>query len=319
MMQVAVLDDYQGVALSCAQWDRLAGRADVTVFRDHLDDPDALVRRLAGFDALVVNRERTALSRDILDRLPRLRFIATSGKRNASIDLVCAAERGVVVSGTQTLGYPTAELTWALILAAFRRIPQEVADVRAGGWQVSVGRDLKGKTLAIAGLGRVGREVARVALAFGMEVIAWSRSLTPETAAEVGVRSVAKDALFAQADVLSLHLGLNTGTRGIVGGAELALMKPDALLVNTARGELVDEPALLEALDRGRLGGAALDVFAQEPLAADHPFRRRDDVLITPHLGYVTENNYRLTFGEVVENIVAWIDGAPTRVIGAAA
>jgi phosphoglycerate dehydrogenase-like enzyme len=315
MKQVAVLDDYQGVALSCAPWDRLAGRAEVTVFRDHLADPDAVVERLRGFDAVVLNRERTPMPREVIDRLPRLECIVTSGKRNASVDVRHAVERGLTVSGAQTLGHPSAELAWALILAFMRRIPEEAADVRAGGWQVSLGRDLRGKTLAIAGLGRIGKVVAQVGVAFGMNVIAWSRSLTPEAAAPLGVRAVDKETLFREADVLSLHLGLNAGTRGIVDAAALALMKPTALVVNTARGELIDDDALIAALDAGGLGGAALDVFAEEPLPQDHPYRRRGDVLVTPHLGYVTEDNYRTSFGEVVEDLEAWLAGAPIRAI----
>jgi phosphoglycerate dehydrogenase-like enzyme len=315
MKKVAVLDDYQKVALRMAPWGGLADRLSVSAFHDHVAELGALAERLADFDAVVLNRERTRFGADLLDALPNLRFIATSGMRNAAIDVAHAASRGVVVSGTRTLGYPTAELTWALILALFRHLPQESASIRSGGWQTTLGRGLHGKTLAVAGFGRIGSDVARVGLAFGMNVVAWSRSLTPEAAQAQGVEAVERDELFRRADVLSLHLPLTPATRGLVDARALSLMKPDAVVVNTARGPLVDETALAAALRAGTLGGAGLDVFAQEPLAQASPLRDAPNVLLTPHIGYVTEENYRLTFGEIVEDLSAWLDGTPIRVL----
>ena len=315
MKKVAILDDYQKVALRMAPWGDLSDRLSISVFHDHVAQTGALAERLSGFDAVVLNRERTRFGPEILDALPRLRFIATSGMRNAAIDLAHAASRGVVVSGTRTLSYPTAELTWALILGLFRRIPQESAALRNGAWQTTLGRGLHGRTLAIAGYGRIGADVARVGLAFGMEVIAWSRSLTAEKAAADGVEAVDREDLFRRADVLSLHLPLTPSTRGLVDAAALALMKPDAVVVNTARGPLLDEAALAAALKAGTLGGAALDVFAEEPLPDASPLRGAPNVLLTPHLGYVIEENYRLTFGEIAENLEAWLAGKPIRVL----
>jgi phosphoglycerate dehydrogenase-like enzyme len=306
---IAVLDDYQGVALTMADWSPLAGRTAITVFRDHISDSEALVARLAPFDVVCVMRERTPLTREILERLPRLRLIASTGAGNASIDLEAARERGIAVAHTGYSSHGAIELTWALILAAVRQIPDEAASFRAGGWQVAVGGDLSRRTLGIVGLGRIGSAGARIATAFGMDVIAWSPNLTSEKADAAGARYVTKDELFAQADIVTVHMVLGKRSRGIVGAAELSLMKPTAWLVNTSRGPLVDEAALIDALRNERIAGAALDVFAIEPLPADHPLRSLPNVVATSHVGFVTRETYQIFFGDTVKNIVAWLDG----------
>jgi phosphoglycerate dehydrogenase-like enzyme len=310
LIKIAVLDDYQGVALSMADWSALDGRAEITDFRDHLSDPDAIVARLEPFDVICVMRERTPLTREILECLPRLRLIASTGSGNASIDLETARERGIAVAHTGYTSHGAIELTWALILAAVRRIPEEVASFRAGGWQVAVGGDLAQHTLGLLGLGRIGSASARIAATFGMNVIAWSPNLTQERADAAGARLVSKDELFAQSDIVSVHLVLGKRTRGIVGAAELAQMKPSAWLVNTSRGPLVDEDALVDALRQQQIAGAALDVFSVEPLPAEHPLRSLPNVVATSHVGFVTEETYRIFYGDTVKNIVAWLDGA---------
>jgi phosphoglycerate dehydrogenase-like enzyme len=317
MKKIAILDDYQGVALSLGPWEKLKGRADITVFRDHLDDAGALVGRLAGFHVVVANRERTPITAELVNALPHLELVVTSGKRNTAIDMDAVVAGGATVCGTDTLGYPTAELAWAMILGYARHLPREATAMRSGGWQSTVGMGLQGKVLGIVGFGRVGTDVARIGVAFGMKVLGWSRSLTEERAAAAGAQSASLDTILREADVLSLHLPLNAGTRHLISARELSMMKPSALLVNTARGPVIDEAALIEALEQRKIGGAALDVFNHEPLAATHPLRRLDNVLLTPHLGYVTEENYRMQFGQIVENIDAWLDGNPTRVIKA--
>ncbi|HVX19793.1 MAG TPA: D-2-hydroxyacid dehydrogenase family protein [Acidimicrobiales bacterium] len=316
-MRVVVLDDYQGVALSSADWSPVAARADVDVCRDHIDDPDELVARLGGAEVVVLMRERTPVGADLLDRLPALRLVVTTGPRNAAVDVAACRARGVAVCGTGGYVDPTTELTWGLILAVTKRIPEEAASVRAGGWQRSVGTDLAGKTLGVVGLGRIGAGVAQVAAAFGMSVIAWSQNLTAARAAEAGAELVGKADLFGRADVVTLHLVLGDRTRGIVGPAELAAMKPTAFLVNTSRGPLVDEPALVAALERGAIAGAGLDVFEQEPLPAAHPFRTLPNVVATPHIGYVTAEMYALFYREVVEDIAAFLDGGLLREVPA--
>ena len=314
-MKIAVLDDYQGAALSSADWSAVQARAEVTVFRDHLHEADAVVERLLPFDAVCVMRERTPLTRAILERLPNLRFIGSNAPRNASIDLPAAKELGKVVSATGYGPSGAMELTWALILAAARHVPAEVASLRAGGWQVGVGADLRGSTLGIMGLGTIGRGVAKVAQAFGMEVIAWSQNLTAEKAAAAGVKLVDKAALMRESDFLTVQLVLSERTRGIVGAADLAQMKPAAWLVNTSRGPLVDEAALVDALTRRAIAGAALDVFDTEPLPEGHPLRKLDNVVATPHVGFVTAKTYAIFFRDTVENLLAWLDGAPIRVM----
>lgn len=305
--RVAVLDDYQSVALSAADWSPVSERAEVAVFSDHLADEDALVSRLVSFDALCVMRERTALPASVLERLPRLRLIASTGPVNAAIDVAAAERLGIEIAHTGYSSTPTIELTWALILAGQRHLADETASVRAGGWQRHVGRELSGRTLGILGLGRIGGAVARIGGAFGMKVIAWSENLTPERAAEVGVDAVAKDALFAGADVLSIHTLLSRRTRGLVNADALALMKDDAWLVNTSRGAIVEEAALVQALGDDRIGGYAVDVFNDEPLPHDHAFRSLSNVLATPHIGYVGRDLYQTFYGDSVRNISEWL------------
>jgi phosphoglycerate dehydrogenase-like enzyme len=294
--------------MEMADWSAVTERADITVFTDHLADPAKLVDRLARFDVILVMRERTPLSRSIIERLPNLKLIASTGRSNASIDTAAAREHGVHVSTTGGSAASTVELTWALILAASRNIVAEAVAVRAGSWQTSVGRELAGRVLGVLGLGRIGAHVARIGVAFGMEVIAWSQNLAPEAAAELGANYVAKDELFGRSDVLSIHLKLSERTRGLVGAAELTMMKPTALLVNTSRGSIVDEPALIDALRARRLGGAALDVFDTEPLPVEHPLRTLDNVLATPHIGYVADHGYRIFYRDAVAAISEWLD-----------
>lgn len=314
MIRVAVLDDYQRVAARLADWAQLPDAA-VTFFDDHLVDLQRLATRLAEFDVVVAMRERTPFGPDLLSRLPRLRLLVTTGMRNAAIDLGAAARLGVTVCGTGGSGNGTPELTWALILALLRHVPAEDASVRSGGWQHTVGTDLAGATLAVLGLGNIGRRVAAVGKAFGMDVIAWSQNLTPEAAAAGGATRVERDDLFRLADVLTIHLVLSDRTRGLVGARELALLKPTARLVNTSRGPIVDEAALVEHLRAGRIAGAALDVYGVEPLPADHPLRTLSSTVLTPHLGYVTERGYRRFYGEAVEDIAAFLAGRPLRVL----
>ncbi len=300
-MRVAILDDYQAVALTMADWSPLRGRAEVSVFTDHLTEEAALAERLALFEVLCVMRERTPLRRSLLERLPKLRLIASTGPVNAVIDVAAAEERGVKVAHTGYSSVPTVEMTWGLILASQRHLVREAASLRSGGWQQTVGGDLQGRTLGLLGLGNIGG-------AFGMEVIGWSQNLTPEKAAAAGATAVPKEELFARADILSIHTLLSRRTRGLVDAGALALMKPTAWLVNTSRGAIVDEPALLDALGQRRIAGLAVDVFDVEPLPSGHPFRALDNVLATPHLGYVTETMYRTFYGDTVRNIVAWLD-----------
>lgn len=307
-IRLAVLDDYQHVATQSADWSALEGRAEITVFDDHVFDHDALVRRLSPFDAICVMRERTPMTAALIAALPRLKLIASTGRGNASIDLDAAARHGVDVVHTGYASTPTIEFTWAAILGLARNIAGEAASVRAGQWQVGLGTELCGKTLGILGLGRIGSAVARVAQAFGMRVIAWSENLTDEAANAIDVRRVTKDELLAQSDFLTIHTRLSERTLGLIGAAELAAMKPTARLINSSRGPIVDEDALIEALSHGRLAGAAVDVFEIEPLPADHPFRRLPNVLATPHIGYVTEEMYRTFYGDSVSNVVAWLD-----------
>ena len=305
--QVAVLDDYQNVALGMTDWSAVTGRADVTVFNDHVFDPDELVARLAPFDVIFVMRERTPLPRSIIERLPNLKMIASTGPFNASIDMTAAEDRGIHVGTTGGTVASTVELTWALILAGARNLVAESVSIRDGGWQVSVGRELSGRVLGVLGLGRIGARVARIGEAFGMEVIAWSQNLTPEVAAEAGATHVAKEELFSRSDVLTIHMKLSERSTGLVGAGELALMKSNAVLVNTSRGPLIDEAALVEALTAKSIRAAALDVFDTEPLPADHPLRTLDNV-IAPHIGYVADRPYRIFFSDAVAAIAQWLD-----------
>ncbi|MCU1538610.1 MAG: oxidoreductase FAD/NAD(P)-binding domain protein [Humibacillus sp.] len=321
-MRIAVLDDYQGVALTSADWSPVLGRTGpdgepciVNVFRDHVGDPRALVERLLPYAAVVVMRERAPLPAEVLRALPGLRLVVTTGRRNASIDLEAAAAAGITVCGTESRGSAPAELTWALILGLARHLVPEAGAMHRGGWQSTVGADLAGRTLGLLGLGRIGAQVAAVGRAFGMEVTAWSPHLTPERAEAAGARAVGLDELLTGADVVSVHLVLGETTRGLIGPRELALLRPHALLVNTSRGPIVDEAALLAALEAGRLGGVGLDVYDQEPLPVDDPLRTAPRTLLTPHLGYVTEGTYTTFFTGVVEDLVAHLDGAPMRVL----
>ncbi|MEJ0096059.1 MAG: D-2-hydroxyacid dehydrogenase family protein [Methylocella sp.] len=315
---IAILDDYQNVAQSLANWRNLQPAARTVFYHDHVADIEQLVARLEPFDVVVLTRERTKFGADLIYRLPNLKLIVTIGMANAAIDVEAATARGVIVAGT-TGGDPhaTPALTFALILALTRGLYREAASVRAGGWQVGLGVDISGKTLSLLGLGKIGQEIAAFGKVFGMRVIAWSQNLTAEKAAEFGAERVGKDELFQQADVLSVHLKLSERTRGIAGARELGLMKPTAYLVNTSRGPIVSEEALIEALRADKIAGAALDVFDEEPLPQAHPFRFLPNVLATPHIGYVTENTYRAAFPQIVENIQAWLDKAPIRVLTA--
>lgn len=315
MPRVAILDDYQNVAISVADWRSLPTGVSVEAFSDHLADEDALARRLAPFEIIVAMRERSPFPRSLFGRLPNLKLLVTTGMRNASIDLNAAADFGVVVCGTNGLAQPTAELTWGLILALARRIPAEDAATKRGAWQVSVGEGVHGKTLGAMGLGRLGSQVARVGAAFGMNVIAWSQNLTAERAADCGAALVSKDALLAESDFLTIHLILSRRTRGLVGARELSLMKPSAYLINTSRGPIVDESALIAALRARSIAGAGLDVFDVEPLPPDHPLRSLPNTVITPHMGYVTAETYRVFYGDAVENIRAFLKGAPIRTL----
>jgi len=317
MARVALLDDYQGVALRMADWKSLPAGTDVVAFPDHLADENALATRLADFDIVMAMRERTAFTRSLLERLPKLRLLITAGMRNASIDMKATAERGVLVCGTAGLPYPTAELAWGLILGLMRRIPAEDRATREGRWQVSLGLGLNGKTLGVLGLGTLGSRVAKVGRAFEMDVLAWSQNLTAARAAEVGATLVPKDELLARSDIVSIHLVLSERTRGLLGARELGLMKRSAYLVNTSRGPIVDEAALIDALRNGIIAGAGLDVFDPEPLPADHPFRSLPNIVVTPHLGYVTEETYRVFYGHALEDVHAFLRGAPVRVLSA--
>jgi phosphoglycerate dehydrogenase-like enzyme len=314
MFRLAVLDDFQGVASGLADWGSLP-ETEVVFFRDHVTQTDRLVDLLRPFDALIAMRERTPFPRPLLGRLPRLRLLVTTGMRNASIDMRAAAELGITVCGTGGSATNTAELTWALILAVVRKVPAEDTSVRAGGWQLSVGADLAGRTLGVLGLGRIGSRVARVARAFDMNVIAWSQNLSAEAATAAGAVRVEKQELFARSDVLTIHLVLSERTRGLVGAAELALMKPTAFLVNTSRGPIVDEAALIDVLKEDRIAGAGLDVYDVEPLPLDHPLRNLHRTVVTPHLGYVSWDAYQTFFGEAVEDVAAFLTGRPLRVL----
>jgi phosphoglycerate dehydrogenase-like enzyme len=307
-MKIAILDDYQNVALKMADWSAFSERAEITVFNNHVADTSALVERLLPFDIVCVMRERTPLPREVLQHLPRLKLIASTGSRNASFDMGAAKELGITVTATGYKSSPTIELTWALILASLRGIVQENNSIRNGGWQESVGQDLSGKMLGVVGLGNIGGQVARIGLAFGMKIIAWSENLTPEIAEAAGARLVSKDELFRQADIVTIHLILSGRTKGLVGAAELGLMKPTSRLINTSRGPIVDEASLIKALRSHAIAGAAIDVFDQEPLPSEHPFRSLDNVLATPHIGYVSEGLYRTFYGDTVANITAWLN-----------
>lgn len=317
--RVVVLDDYQDAARQFGPWDRLSDRVELDPVPAHFDDLDALAQRIGDATVLVMMRERTTVGADLLDRLPQLGLIVTTGPSNAVLDVAAAVQRGITVCGTGGYVGPTTELTWALILAAVRHIPAEHHAIQQGGWQHTVGMELAGRRLGVVGLGRIGTAVARVGQAFDMEVVAWSQNLDPQMARDRGINPVSKEELFATSDVVSLHLVLSERTRGLVGAGDLAAMKPTAIFVNTSRGPLVDEPALIAALQAGTIAAAGLDVFSKEPLPVDHPLRHAPRTVLTPHIGYVTDGLYRLFFSEIIDDIEHWLGGHPVRVIGAPA
>lgn len=317
-MKLAIADDYQRVALSSADWSALEKRCAIRVLDRKLEVPDEAARELADIDILCLVRERMPVPRALIERLPRLKMIGVTGPHNRTLDLAAAAERGIVVSCTPDSRrgtIATAELAWGLLLAAIRHIAFEHGRMREGAWQSTVGSILRGRTLGLLGLGRIGREVAAMGGAFGMQVQAWSQNMTPEAAREAGARYVDKAELFRSSDVISVHLVLSERSRGLVGAAELASMKRDAILVNTARGPIIDTPALIAALSEGRIGGAAIDVYDSEPLSADHPLRRTPNLVMTPHLGYMTTEVMNHFFQETVANVTAFLDGRPIRLL----
>jgi phosphoglycerate dehydrogenase-like enzyme len=312
----AILDDYQNVALSAADWSKVSGDLEIQVFNAHLGAADKVIAALQGFEIVCAMRERTAFPGDVIEKLPQLKLLITTGMRNASIDVAAAKARGVVVCGTPAVGSPTSGIAIGLMLELTRRIGYENARMKAGvPWQTTIGLDLEGLTLGVLGLGKLGARTARIAQAFGMKVIAWSQNLTPEKCQEAGVAYAGKEDLFRQADIVSIHLVLSQRSRGLVGAKELALMKPSAYIINTSRGPIIEEAALLAALRGKTIAGAGLDVFDIEPLPADHPLRKMDNVVLTPHLGYVATQNYRAYFAGVVDDIRTFIDGKRVRVI----
>jgi phosphoglycerate dehydrogenase-like enzyme len=314
-LRVAVLDDYQNAAREFGSWDELGDAAEVTIYTDHVADAGALAERLAPFDVIVAMRERTRFPRQVLERLPQLRLLVSTGMGTGHIDIEAASELGITVSGTGGRPQPAAELTWALILGLARHVAAEDAGIRTGLWGRTVGADLAGATLGVIGLGNLGRRVATVGQAFGMRVIAWSQNLDPAVAAAAGVEAVGKETLLRGADVVTIHVRLSERTRGLISGADLALLKPTAFLVNTSRGPVVDEAALIDALRAGRIAGAGLDVFDVEPLPADHPLRTAPRTLLTPHIGYVTAGSYQAFYSGAVEAILAFLDGHPIRIL----
>jgi phosphoglycerate dehydrogenase-like enzyme len=320
MPKVAILDDYAGVALHVADWSPVQKRADVTVFDRHLDEDEA-AQVLRPFDVVCTLRERMAFPRTLIERLPNLKLITIVGRSLPNLDMAAAGEHGIAVAHSdfahprfRSMRDATPELVWGLMIATVRNLAEEHRNMRAGGWQRSAGVTLSGKTLGLLGLGRVGARMAHYAAAFGMEVLAWSQNLTEETAAGLGARRVEKAALFESSDVISIHLVLSERTRGLVGEAELALMKPHAYLINTSRGPIVDEAALIDALEAGRIAGAGVDVYDTEPLPKDHRLRRLSNVTLSPHLGYVTREMLGAFYSDTVESVVAWLDGTPIRI-----
>ncbi|WGQ10128.1 D-2-hydroxyacid dehydrogenase family protein [Pedobacter gandavensis] len=305
--QIAILDDYQNVALTYGDWSAINKLAEITVFNDHLSSKEEIIQRLKPFQVIAVMRERTPLTREILSQLPSLKLIISTGERNASIDIKAAEEFGIAISPTRYLSNGAPELTWALMLALAKHLIPESSQVRKSGWQTEVGVDLKGKTIGIVGLGRIGSTIAHYAKAFEMEVIAWSQNLTEERAAAQGAKLVSKEELFIKADFVTVHLVLSSRSRGIITEKELNLMKPSAFFINTSRGPLVDEAALISVLTQKKIAAAALDVYEIEPLPLQHPFRTLTNVLATPHIGYVTENTYRIFYEDIQNRIAEWL------------
>ncbi len=315
-VRCAILDDYQNVALKLADWGKVQDHVEIKVFQEHIGGADKVIAALQGFQIIVAMRERTAFPKKVIDALPDLKLLITTGMRNASIDTEAAKARGISVCGTGTFGNPTSGVAVGLMLELTRRIGFENARLHAGApWQTTIGLDLEGMTLGILGLGKLGSRTANIAKAFGMKVVAWSQNLTAEKCRDAGVDYATKDDLFRQSDFITIHVVLSNRTRGLIGAAELGLMKPTAFLINTSRGPIIDEAALIAALRGRKIAGAGLDVFDVEPLPLDHPFRKMDNVVITPHLGYVSEQNYRRYFADAVENIRGFLEGKPVRVL----
>lgn len=314
-MNVAVLDDYQHVARDFADWGSLGSNVNVQFFHDHLEDENKLVARLAAFEIIAIMRERTPFQRSLIERLPNLKLLVTTGKRNASVDVKACQDRGVTVCGTGISDGSTVELTWALLLAVVRGIPREERGMHEGRWQVGLGMELRGKTLGVVGLGRLGSQVAKIGMAFGMKVIAWSQNLSAQRTSEVGAEAVSKEELFARADVVTVHYVLGDRSRGLIGAPEFAKMKKTAYFVNTSRGPIVDSAALVEALRSGKIAGAGIDVYDREPLPMDDPLRKAPNAVLLPHVGYVSDGVYRVFYPDTVEDIKAWLAGKPVRVI----
>jgi len=315
--RVAILDDYQNIAFQAADWSSLPSDVELTVFNEHIKGEQAVVDALADFDVVVAMRERTPFPATLIEKLPKLKLLVTTGMRNFAIDMEAARKRGLPVCGTALLPYPAFEHAWALILALFKQIPREDRAMHEGGWQSGLAEGLRGKTLGIVGLGKLGSQVARVGVAFDMKVIAWSQNLSDKRTKECGAVKVDKDKLFAESDVVTIHLVLSDRTRGLVGRRELGLMKPSAYLVNTSRGPIVEEAALIEVLQKRAIAGAGIDVYDVEPLPRDHPLRKLDNAILTGHTAYVIRETYELAYGEAVENIRAWLEGKPIRLLNA--
>lgn len=315
-MRIAILDDYQGVALELGDWSRIRAKHEVVIFREHIADDDKLIAALKDFDVVCMMRERTPIMKPQIERLPNLKLIVTTGNHNASLDADTARQRGITVCGTGSSGHATSELTIGLMLALSRRLIDQHNSVRNGGWQVGLGEDVRGKTLGIIGLGKLGQQVGKVAKALGMNVVAWSQNLTAEKAEAGGAKRLEKAELFAKSDFITIHYKLSPRSVGIIGAADIARMKPTAFLINTSRGPLIEERALIAALQEGRIAGAAIDVYDVEPLPVEHPLRRLPRLITTPHVGYVSRENYDVYFREIVENIEAWLAGKPIREIG---
>ena len=316
-MKIAIIDDYLEVAAKMADWNKLPQGSQLETFRKPFSGLDEAASKLRGFDVIVAMRERTPFPAELLQRLKELRLLVTTGMRNLSIDMKAAWNQGITVCGTRLLGYPAAELTWALILGLNKNLPAEVDSMRSGNWHVGLARGLNGKTLGIYGLGKLGSQVAKVGLAFRMRVIAWSTNLTRERCYEFGVDLVSRKDLFLESDILTVHVVLSERTRSSIGSQELGWMKPEAYLVNTSRGPVIKESDLLDALHQNGIAGAALDVYDEEPLPANHPFRNQKNLLLTGHTGYVTEENFRKGYVEALENILAWHSSRPVRVLNA--
>ena len=315
MRRLAIIDDYEELALEFGDWDNLPTEIQIDVFNDHLDEETSIANRLLPYEILVIMRERTLFSRSLIERLSNLKLLVTTGPRNQSIDLAACSEKGIVVCGTESKKGPPAEHTWALILALLKSIPQADRATRMGRWGGAVTTELKGKTLGVLGLGRLGTKVAQVGLAFGMKVIAWSQNLTESRASEVGALRVEKDELLTESDIISIHLVLSDRTRGLVGAREIGLMKPTAYIVNTSRGPIIEERVLIEALKAEKIAGAGIDVFDTEPLPPDHPILTLTNTVITPHIGYVSRENFQTYFKQASEDVAAWLNGQPIRIL----